>query len=174
MHTVPLELRLYANSGGVSLHHLTYLIFGGIEDDSLSFISSETYLYNHLTREVKKLANMSTPRYSFSYQRIGNRVYAIGGGNSDVDGNLDILDDCEYYSIEADSWKSICNLPLPLISSMSLCYNGHLHVFGGVGINKARNKAIFKYNHAEDSWSELSYHLPFGIEAAFIYPFKAS
>jgi hypothetical protein len=37
---------------------------------------------------------MATPRYSFAYQKIGNRIYVAGGGNSDVDGNLDILDDC--------------------------------------------------------------------------------
>lgn len=37
---------------------------------------------------------MTTPRYSFAYQKIGDRVYVAGGGNNDVDGNLDILDDC--------------------------------------------------------------------------------
>jgi hypothetical protein len=37
---------------------------------------------------------MTTARYSFSYQKIGNKIYVFGGGNSDVDGNLDILDDC--------------------------------------------------------------------------------
>lgn len=106
---------------------------------------------------------MATPRYSFSYLRIKERVYAIGGGNSDIDGNLDILDDCEFYTIGADTWKSICNLPFPLISSMSLCYKDHLYVFGGVTTNKTRNKAILRYNHVDDNWTELSYHLPFGI-----------
>lgn len=37
---------------------------------------------------------MTNARYSFSYQKIDNRIYVFGGGNSDVDGNLDILDDC--------------------------------------------------------------------------------
>jgi hypothetical protein len=81
----------------VNIKHLTYILFGGIEDDSLSFISSETYLYDHLARDVKRLANMSTPRYSFSCQKIGERIYVAGGGNMDVEGNLDLLDDCEYY-----------------------------------------------------------------------------
>lgn len=94
MYAVPLSLKLYANSGGVNLDHMTYLLFGGIEDDSLSYVSNQAYLYNHLTKEVKKLSSMSTARYAFSYQRIGNKIYVIGGGNSDVDGNLDILDDC--------------------------------------------------------------------------------
>lgn len=40
---------------------------------------------------------MTTPRYSFTYQKIGGKIFVFGGGNSDVDGNLDILDDCEYY-----------------------------------------------------------------------------
>lgn len=46
---------------------------------------------------------------------------------------------------------------------MSLCYKDHVYVFGGVTTNKTRNKAILRYNHAEDNWTELSYHLPFGI-----------
>ena len=37
---------------------------------------------------------MLMPRYSFAYQRIGNKVYAIGGGNCDPDGNLVFLDSC--------------------------------------------------------------------------------
>jgi hypothetical protein len=78
----------------VNLNHLTYILFGGIEDDSLSYVSNQTFLYNHQTKEVKALASMATPRYSFAYQRIGNRIFVAGGGNSDVDGNLDILDDC--------------------------------------------------------------------------------
>jgi hypothetical protein len=94
MHAVPLSLKLYASSGGVNIEHLTYILFGGIEDDSLSYVSNQTFLYNHLTRQVKALANMTTPRYSFAFQKIGNKIYALGGGNSDVDGNLDILDDC--------------------------------------------------------------------------------
>ncbi len=75
------------------MNNLTYIIFGGIEDDSLSYVSNQTFLYNHQSREVKVLANMATPRYSFAYQRIGNQIFVAGGGNSDVDGNLDILDD---------------------------------------------------------------------------------
>lgn len=43
---------------------------------------------------------MLTPRYSFSYQKIQNRVYAIGGGINDPDGNLIILDSCEYYDLK--------------------------------------------------------------------------
>ena len=131
-------------------------------------------MYDNLTKQVKKLASMTTPRYSFSYQKINNRIYVFGGGTSDVDGNLDILDDCQYYQIDNDAWKSIRNLPIPLISSMSLTYNSSPYVFGGMMIDKTRNKAIFKYDKTKDIWCELNFHLPFGIQAAFIYPYKPS
>jgi len=42
---------------------------------------------------------MTVARYSFAYEKINNRVYAIGGGNSDEEGILNILDHCEFYDI---------------------------------------------------------------------------
>ena len=37
------------------------------------------------------MANMITQRYAFAFTRIDDKIYAIGGGNSDIDGNLNIL-----------------------------------------------------------------------------------
>lgn len=47
MHAVPLSLRLYTEGGGAHLKDAEYLIFGGMEDDSLTAVSSATYIYNH-------------------------------------------------------------------------------------------------------------------------------
>lgn len=98
--SVPLGLKLFAEAGGVELSPFTYFLFGGIEDDSLSTVSSDCYIYNHKSKTAKKTMNMLTPRYSFSYQIIQNKVYALGGGASDPDGNLIILDSCEYYDLD--------------------------------------------------------------------------
>jgi N-acetylneuraminic acid mutarotase len=64
------------------------------------------------------------------------------------------------------------NLPVPLISSMSLNYDGHLYVFGGLTHNNKRSKSIYRYDEAKDSWAELKFHFPFGIEAASIYQYR--
>lgn len=84
-------MKLFANSGGVNIDKLNYLLFGGIEDDSLSCVSSDVYYYNHSMKEVKKMASMLTQRYAFAFTRIEDIIYVIGGGNSDIDGNLNIL-----------------------------------------------------------------------------------
>lgn len=99
------------------------------------------------------MASMLTQRYAFAFTRIEDIIYVIGGGNSDIDGNLNILQACEYYSIKTNSWKSITNLPVPLISSMSLEYKNTLYVFGGILEGDKRNKSIFKYNQMEDNWT---------------------
>lgn len=96
------------------------------------------------------MANMITSRYAFTYSQIEGKIYAIGGGNSDIDGNLNILEACEYYSIDTNSWKSIANLPVSLISSMSLEYKNGLYVFGGILEGDKRNKSIFKYDLGKD------------------------
>ena len=57
-------------------------------------MTASTYIYNHKSRSARRLGDMLMPRFSFSYQRIGRRVYVIGGGNSDPDGNLILLDRC--------------------------------------------------------------------------------
>ena len=66
---------------------------------------------------------MITPRYVFAFQRIKDRVYAVGGANCDEDGNLILLNDCEYFDVNQKSWKSIAKLPIQLMSSMNLSYN---------------------------------------------------
>ena len=139
-------MKLYSESGGVALDHLQFLLFGGIEDDSLSTVTPSTYLYNHKTKSSQKVGNMLTPRYSFSCKKIGSRVYAIGGASADPDGNLLLLDDCEYLEMDGFKWSSIENLPLVLSSSTALAYKDSLYVFGGFTVGKKRNNLIFKYN----------------------------
>ncbi len=106
---------------------------------------------------------MITQRYAFAFLHIQGKIFAIGGGNSDVDGNLNVLQACEYYSIDSNCWKMIANLPTPLISSMCLEHKNSLYVFGGISDAGKRNKSIFKYDNIKDNWSELIFHLPFGI-----------
>ena len=89
---VPLALKLHSEAGGVSLGGFKYLIFGGIEDDSLSSVTADTYLYDHQTRSCNKLKAMITPRYVFAFQKIKERIYVLGGANCDHDGNLMLLD----------------------------------------------------------------------------------
>lgn len=70
------------------------MLFGGIEDDSLSSVTADSYIYNHNTRTAIKIASMASPRYSFAYLKIDNQVFVLGGGASDPDGNLILLDTC--------------------------------------------------------------------------------
>ena len=42
---------------------------------------------------------MLMARFSFAFQKIGTKVYAIAGGNCDPDGNLILIDRCEFYDI---------------------------------------------------------------------------
>jgi hypothetical protein len=65
-----------------------------MEDDSLTAVSSATYLYNHKLQKAVKLEDMHSARYSFAYQRIKNRVYALGGGKGDENSDLIILSEC--------------------------------------------------------------------------------
>lgn len=87
----PLALKLHSEAGGICLGQYKYLLFGGIEDDSLSSVTADTYLYDHKTRSCAKLNPMINPRYVFAFQKIKERVYAVGGANCDNDGNLIIL-----------------------------------------------------------------------------------
>ena len=75
---------------------------------------------------------MLMPRFSFAYIRIDMKVYVIGGGNSDPDGNLIVLERCEYFDLDKKTWNNISNLPISLISSTALNVNNNLYVFGGI------------------------------------------
>jgi len=108
------------------------MLFGGIEDDSFSTITSDAYLYDHKKRYSKKLPSMLMARYSFAFKKIGSRIYALGGGNSDPDGNLQFLDSCEYFDIDKQTWNPISNLPVPLTSSTALEVHKTLYLFGGI------------------------------------------
>ena len=55
--------------------------------------------------------------------------------------------------MESNTWNTIMNLPVPLISSMSLEYKNVLYVFGGILEGDHRNKSIFKYDQVKDNWS---------------------
>jgi hypothetical protein len=64
---VPLCLKLYAHQGGVFINSKVLILFGGIEDDSLSVINSDTYLYDLRKNYVKNIAKMNQNRYAFTY-----------------------------------------------------------------------------------------------------------
>lgn len=66
---VPLKLKLHAHQGGILVKPKELILFGGIEDDSLSVISASTYLYDLGKNEVKNLAKMNQNRYGFTYQK---------------------------------------------------------------------------------------------------------
>jgi N-acetylneuraminic acid mutarotase len=146
MWPVPLALRLHAESGGVHLEGLRFLLFGGIDDDSLLTVTADTYLYNHSKRTARKMASMLMPRFSFAYQRLGRRVYVAGGGNSDPDGNLILLDRCEYYDLDKDTWNNMSPLPVSLMSAAATAVRKELHVLGGLGENGKRSSSIYRYD----------------------------
>ena len=75
---------------------------------------------------------MMMPRFSFAFIKIGDKVYAIGGGNSDPEGNLIVLDSCEYFDINKKVWSSMGSLTISLISPTAINVKGNLYIFGGI------------------------------------------
>ena len=43
---VPLPLKLYSHQGGVQTTNTSFILFGGIEEDSLSIVSYQTYHFD--------------------------------------------------------------------------------------------------------------------------------
>ena len=94
------------------------------------------------------------------------RVYAIGGLNNDGD----ILNTCEKYNPNDDSWTYIANLPSPLEDcSAAFVPNyagggpsplGYMYVVGG-GLD-----TMYRYNISTDSWE--SFDIPFTCKGSTI------
>ena len=101
-HSVPLSLSLYAYQGGVITHNYNQdiILFGGIEDDSLSVITAETYIYRLKTNSAYKIAKMNQNRYAFAYNKTKNHqkqiefIFCFGGATSNTEGKLVFLSAC--------------------------------------------------------------------------------
>lgn len=66
-------------------------MFGGIEDDSLSVISPDTYIYDMGKKSAKKLGRMNQNRYAFTYKKLRDKeggkirhIYCFGGATSNT------------------------------------------------------------------------------------------
>lgn len=110
---------------------------------------------------------------------IGDWIYAIGGGSCDQEGDLIILNKCERINVnqikkakQPISWDSIADLPVGLISPMTLICKDRLYAFGGMKQNKERFQNILSYNDKNNTWDQLKFTFPFGLEAGSIYQKK--
>lgn len=52
---------------------------------------------------------------------------------------------------------------------MTLTWNSRLYVFGGMKQNKERFQNILWFNDKNNTWDQLKFTFPFGLEASSIY-----
>ena len=102
---------------------------------------------------------MPEKKYDFSMCQLGGFIYIISGR----DFSQEIVETCERYSIEEDSWSSIAsvNRGRYAASSAGMEKNQKIYLFGGrKGENNQMLDEIEVYSIREDKWSLLNLKTP--------------
>ena len=118
---IPTELRLQ-NFQGVCRIDAEKVIFAGGINVNFNKISHNCLEYNLRTKEVKKLEQMKSGRYTFPFIKFNNYLYAIGGREYGDD-QVSIYRTCERYNLETGSWEWAPNLQIPRCTASTFVIN---------------------------------------------------
>lgn len=92
-------------------------------------------------------ASPSDYRPSFGLINIGDKIYAISGGNPP-------LNSVEVYSITEDAWSYVAPINNPRFNMHTITYNNMIYVFGGQNPNVLNSVEVF--DPVINIWTELT------------------
>jgi N-acetylneuraminic acid mutarotase len=102
----------------------------------------------------RALAPMPTPRFSLAAERVGARVWCMGGGAFQA-GTFRNLDVIEAYDPAADRWAAgPCRLPWPAAGLGTAVHRGRLYVAAGNDGTRISAR-VARHDPAAGAWEEL-------------------
>jgi N-acetylneuraminic acid mutarotase len=135
-------------------------------NDKIYIISSDdtaAYLYefNPATGDWTTKTSMPTPAGGFAVAAIGNKIYVIGGANTEVYFFCEeAIDKVQIYNCNTDSWSYGTPLPDSLSLATAISTSGvyapqKIYVIGGSSGNNACNSTL-AYDPIGNSWSKCT------------------
>ena len=128
-------------------------------------ITDKCFMYDLKTRTIEKVDKMTKARYTFSCEKLGNYIYAIGGREYGAD-KIAIFNNCERFDLITKKWEYIGSLNIGRCTSNSFIYNNEIYVAGGFTPNSKRTNTIEVYRENSNTWEMLGIELKECIEAS--------
>ncbi len=94
--------------------------------------TAAVHRYNPSNNSYAPMAPLNTPRVSGELMSLGNRLYAINGGNSTFFTGVPIAQSVEIYSIATNSWAYGLPTVTKTAASSGGRVGGKLMIMGGV------------------------------------------
>lgn len=102
--------------------------------------------HNQHYHRLQVLPVMSHARAYCAVATHDNVVYVLGGQT-----NSQFLASCESYSVVTNSWRPLCDLPLPIHGAAAAFLDGALYVAGGKSMRQYEEK-LWVYDVQRDTW----------------------
>lgn len=107
---------------------------------------------------------MPTNRTEIVSEKIGNKIYVIGGADYLKDG---IMNTIEIYNPESNNWSESPPLPIKIDHTTMVSYDGKLYLVGGFLEDKNPTDKVWIYDPMHEIWTEgASLSAPRGALAA--------
>lgn len=94
---------------------------------------------------------MPTNRTEISSEKIGDRIYVLGGADYLKDG---IMNTVEIYDPINDTWAQSTPLPISIDHTAAVSYEGKLFLVGGFLEDKDPTDKLWIYDSTSDTWTE--------------------
>lgn len=152
----PDNLQLMGYSMACGLPNGKILICGGI-NHKLNIIVPSVFYYDPLRGKARVLSSMIQARYTHNLTYKDHYVYAIGGRYYGK-GALGVLNKCERYDLNNNTWTSIAPLNNKRCTSTCYIFENSIYVVGGYQGDK-RLDSVEKYDEKTNVWSLCSFKL---------------
>lgn len=145
------------------------LFFCGGIGISFKKITDKCFMYDLKTRKIEKVEKMTKARYTFSCQKLGNYIYAIGGREYGSD-KISIFNNCERFDLIRKKWEHVGSLNVARCTGNSFVYKNSIYIAGGFTPTSKRTNTIEVYRENTNTWEMLGIQLKFGLEASCFIP----
>ena len=138
------------------------LVFGGCVLDLDAYpaaqLSNRTHAFkvdSQSWREVPSRGPVPEPRKHHGACILGRKMYIYGGRQG-------LRERCDLWIADLSNmawltWSVVLQMPMPLVSNCSLdSFNGHLILYGGVGVEDTANAGLNVYFTQDRSWRSES------------------
>ena len=158
----PDNLQLMGYSMSVGLPNGKIIIAGGI-NHNLNIIVPTVYCFDPVKNKARVLSSMLQARYTHNLVQKGTYIYALGGRYYGK-GTVGVLNQCEKYNLNNNTWTAIAPLIMKRCTSVTYIQGNYIYIAGGYqGAN--RLNSIEKYDEENDKWETCSFNLSVALEA---------
>ncbi|GFR40672.1 hypothetical protein Agub_g1260, partial [Astrephomene gubernaculifera] len=116
-----------SDHGVIAYGKYAYLVGGQGADGS---ILKRLVRYDTETGEMKDLKDMLWPRYRFAYALLNDKIYVMGGMDSNAT-DAGPLDTVMVYDIKGNNWTLTGQLNTKRVDATGAAVNNKVYVFGG-------------------------------------------